>query len=210
MNPIELVATALGLLNQWLTVHQRVLCWPVGIASVALYAWVFREAKLYSDVLLQGIYAALQLYGWWNWTRLRAHRETVAPRRLLHVRRLDARGWVLLAAAVAAVTAALGGAMARWTDAAFPFYDAGATALSLAGQTLQALKILESWPVFIVANLVFIALYVAKGLYATVFLFVVLTGMAIWGFRRWAASMPEAPRAATPAKPGSKANSTGT
>lgn len=36
---------------------------------VALYAWFFFEVRLYAQVLLNGVFAAMQLYGWWQWTR---------------------------------------------------------------------------------------------------------------------------------------------
>lgn len=153
---------------------------------MALYGFVFFDARLYSDLLLQSCYIALQSYGWWHWSRVRGHGTgAIAPRRLLHVSRLAAWGWLGVASAVLVLTGALGGAMARWTDASFPYWDASATALSLVAQSLQALKVLESWIVFITANAIFIALYAAKGLYATIVLFAVLTAMAVLGYFRW-------------------------
>ena len=73
MNPLEAAGAALGLLNLWLTRQQNILCWPVGIACVLFYAFVFYEARLYSDTLLQLVYVALQAYGWGLWARGRHH-----------------------------------------------------------------------------------------------------------------------------------------
>ncbi|PXZ84796.1 aminotransferase, partial [Pseudomonas aeruginosa] len=69
MSPLELFAASLGAIAVYLTVRQNPWCWPIGLVMVALYAWIFFEVKLYSDMLLQMVYAALQLYGWWQWTR---------------------------------------------------------------------------------------------------------------------------------------------
>lgn len=69
MSGLELFAAALGVIAVWLTVKQNPWCWPIGLVMVLLYSWIFFEVKLYSDMLLQVIYAALQLYGWWQWTR---------------------------------------------------------------------------------------------------------------------------------------------
>jgi hypothetical protein len=44
--------------------------YPFGIAMVSLYFFVFAEARLYRDALLQIFFLGIQLYGWWNW---RAH-----------------------------------------------------------------------------------------------------------------------------------------
>ncbi|NIF66628.1 nicotinamide mononucleotide transporter, partial [Burkholderia sp. Cy-647] len=67
MSPLEIAGVVVSALAIWLTARRHLLCWPVGLASVALYAWIFLDAKLYSDMLLQGAFAALQLYGWYRW-----------------------------------------------------------------------------------------------------------------------------------------------
>ncbi|MFO1530433.1 MAG: nicotinamide riboside transporter PnuC [Kiritimatiellia bacterium] len=67
MSPLEWIAVLLTVAGVWLTARQHLLCWPVGLASVALYAWIFFAAKLYSDALLQACFLVLQLYGWWAW-----------------------------------------------------------------------------------------------------------------------------------------------
>jgi nicotinamide mononucleotide transporter len=187
MNPIELIATALGFANQWLAVRQHIWCWPIGIASVALFAFVFWDARLYADAGLQLVYIVLQLVGWTRW---RLHAAGLAGRRsLLPVAVLSWRarlGW-LAAAALGAAT--LGGALRGLTDASLPYGDASATALSLVGQWLQAHKIIDAWGFFIAGNLIFIALYLTKGLYATAALFVFLTAMAIAGIHQWRTSI---------------------
>ncbi len=69
MSLLELIASLLGVIAVWLTVRQNSWCWPIGLGMVSLYAWFFFDAKLYSQVLLHGVFAAMQLYGWWAWTR---------------------------------------------------------------------------------------------------------------------------------------------
>ncbi|WP_176518407.1 nicotinamide mononucleotide transporter, partial [Pseudomonas faucium] len=41
----------------------------IGLVMVLIYGWLFFDVKLYSGMLLQVAYAALQLYGWWQWKR---------------------------------------------------------------------------------------------------------------------------------------------
>ena len=167
--------------------RQNIWCWPIGIASVAVYTVVFFQARLFSDMLLQGVYVALQSYGWWNWR----YRREAAPRarRGLPVSRLAPTGAALASALVVIGTLLLGGFMTRYTTASFPFVDAFAATLSLAAQWLQARKILESWLVFIAANALFIGIYWSKGLYLTIGLFIVLTIMAVLGLVRWRESL---------------------
>src|SRR5690606_25146850 len=69
MHPLEIIASSLGVIAVWLTVRQNPWCWPIGLVMVSLYAWFFVEAKLFSQVLLHGVFALFQLCGWWQWTR---------------------------------------------------------------------------------------------------------------------------------------------
>ena len=57
MSLIELIAASLGVLAVWLTIRQNLWCWPIGLVMVLIYSWIFYDVKLYSDMLLQGIYA---------------------------------------------------------------------------------------------------------------------------------------------------------
>src|ERR1044071_5733762 len=67
MGGIEIVAAALGVINVLLVVRRSTWNYPFGIVMVALYFFVFWEAKLYSDALLQIFFLVIQLYGWWAW-----------------------------------------------------------------------------------------------------------------------------------------------
>jgi len=76
---IENLAAALGVLSVWLMARQKPIAWPIGFFMVVLYAIVFFEAKLYSETLLQIIYAGLQAYGWWCWLRVQKPRHCPSP-----------------------------------------------------------------------------------------------------------------------------------
>ena len=60
MNPVELAAAALGLINVALVARRSLWNYPFGIAMVALYFFVFADAKLYSDALLQIFFLVIQ------------------------------------------------------------------------------------------------------------------------------------------------------
>jgi nicotinamide mononucleotide transporter len=187
MQPLELLGTALGLTNLWLTVRQNIWCWPVGIACVVCFAFVFYDARLYSDLLLQIAYIGLQAYGWARWLQHgRAGVTSTAPVTVLSPTQ---RGvWAIALAVVAGV---LGATMAHFTKADLPYLDAVPTTLSLAAQWLQARKVLDSWILFIVGNLLFIGIYAVKGLYVTIGLYVASSALAVAGFIAWRRAMQQ-------------------
>ena len=179
MNKLEWIAAGLGLLNITLLVRRSVWNYPFGIATVALYFFVFREARLYSDMLLQLFFLAIQLYGWWNWLRAPGADGGV------RVGVLSWRDRLWWAAGAVLASVALGSVMARFTDAAAPMVDAFVAAASVAAQLLLALRRIENWPAWILVDLVAIGLYASRGLYATTGLYMVFLVMSVVGLISW-------------------------
>lgn len=175
----EALAAALVVVNVALVARRDVWNFPVALVAVAIYAWVFAGARLYSDALLQGFFFAANLYGWTNWARSRALAGEVV------VVRLDAAaraGW--LAVGLAACMA-WGMLMHRYTDASYPWWDAGIAIASVAAQLLQARRAIESWWVWIAVDVASMPLYAAKGLWFTCALYGVLLALSVYGLIGW-------------------------
>ncbi|TYK46072.1 nicotinamide riboside transporter PnuC [Actinomadura decatromicini] len=175
----ELLGFATGAVNVWLVVRQNIWNWPVGIANVILLGLVFLDGGLYADSGLQIVYVALQLYGWWVWLYGGEGRDR------LPVRRTRAAEWAALAVAGAAGTALLTWALSAWTDSTVPFWDALTTAISLAATYGQSRKLLESWWLWIAADLVYIPLYFYKDLKLTSALYLVFLTLCVSGLLAW-------------------------
>ncbi len=179
VNVLEASAVAAGFLGVWLTTRRNIWCWPVGLVNVTLFLVLFLEARLYADVALQAIYVVLLSYGWWYWLRGGSdHHE--AP-----VTRAGPRLLAVLAVGVVVATLVGGWGLSRWTDADLPFQDSFTTAASLVAQWLQARKKLENWIVWIVADVVYVGIYVVKGLPLTAALFASFLALAVVGWRSW-------------------------
>ena len=180
MSPIEIAAVILGLARVYLIIRQNIWCWPVGIAMVSLYAWIFFQARLYSDAGLQIIYIGLQIYGWYYWLTGRAAEEDQAPIITL------SPSWRGIWIGVMVVgTAALGATMSAYTDAELAYWDACTTVMSLTAQALLSRKVLENWVIWIAVDVLSIGIYGYKGLYLTAGLYAVFLAMATWGLWVW-------------------------
>jgi len=179
MSTVELVAAVLGVIAVWLTVRQNIWGWPIGLVMVVLYVWIFFDVKLYSDMLLQGVYAVLQLYGWWQWLRGGQQHQG---------REVTNLAWpaTLLGLALGAlVSLVLGYLMGTHTDAALPWLDAALTGFSLVAQFWMAQKRLQCWPLWLVLDVIYVALFYYKGLYPTAVLYAVFVALAAYGWRDW-------------------------
>jgi len=184
MSAFEIIGTVLGVIGVGLMIRQNVWGWPVGLVQVSVYAWVFFEAKLYSDALLQVFFFGIQAYGWWHWlTGGRA--DGGDGGRSLPVTRLRPRAVAGWSAAGAVATVVWGEVMRRNTDAALPHWDAFILVFSLIAQWLQARKRLECWAGWMIVNVVAVGVYWAKDLRLTAGLYVIFFAMAVAGDRAW-------------------------
>lgn len=180
----ETVGVLFGIAGVWLTVRQSIWCWPVGIVSVSVFAVVFFHARLYGSAALQLAYVAVSLYGWYTW------QHPGDGGHVLHVSRTPRR-WMLALGLLASVgAAALGFALRDRTDAVLPFVDAAATSFSLAAQWMTTRKWIQTWLVWIVVDVVYVAMYLSQDLYQTAGLYGVFLVLAVLGYREWRRSMP--------------------
>lgn len=179
MSPIEISAALLVVINVVLVARRSVWNYAFAIAGVALYAWIFFHAKLYSDMLLQGFFLIVNLYGWLHWSRGIAEAGEVRVGRLTVAARA---GWL---GAILAATLVWGGLMHLSTDASYPFVDAGVAMASVAAQILLSRQKLENWMLWIAVDAVAIWLYAAKHLWPTAILYILLLAISVWGLIDW-------------------------
>jgi nicotinamide mononucleotide transporter len=183
MNPYEVVGVAFGAVAVWLTVRENVWCWPIGLVNVLLSAIVFAQAKLYADFGLQLVYVALCLYGWYAWLHGGADQSALA------VARTPGLAWGALAFGGFAFAAGLGLFLQRQTDAALPFWDASTASFSLVAQWMQTRKWIENWLVWIAVDVVYVGMYIVKGLFLMAGLYAAFLLMAVAGLLAWRRSL---------------------
>ncbi|MDX3235251.1 nicotinamide riboside transporter PnuC [Streptomyces sp. ME03-5709C] len=178
---VEVLGFGSGALCVWLVARRHIANWPVGIANNLFFILLFAGAGLYADAALQVVYVALAAYGWWSWATAGATAGGLA------ISRTSPRTWAVLAPATAVATVLLTVVLDRFTDSTVPFWDALTTALSLAATYGQCRRKIESWYLWITADLVYIPLYAYKGLYLTSLLYAGFLALCLVGLRDWRA-----------------------
>jgi nicotinamide mononucleotide transporter PnuC len=179
MSLTELFAAGLGVVNVWLVVKRSVWNYPFGLVMVVLYGFVFYDARLYSDAILQVYYFVMQLFGWYVWLKGRDASGHVRPELLNWPGRLAASAGTAIAAA------AMGWYFATYTNAAAPWLDAFIAAASVIAQYLQSVRKIESWLWWIAVDVVAIGVYFWKGLYPTTGLYGIFLALSVMGLISW-------------------------
>ena len=190
MSGIEIFGFVTGVLNVWLLARQKIWNWPIGIANNLAYLLLFTTSGLYGDAGLQVVYIVLGVYGWSIWVRGKAGNPGDAG---LSVTRTSSALWKQLALAILLAAVGLRWFLARFTDSTVPGWDGVTTALSLAATYGQCRKLLESWWIWILADLIYMPLYIYKGLWLTAGLYFVFLLLCVFGLRSWAREYASAP-----------------
>lgn len=180
MNPLEIIAVALGIANVGLLVRRSIWNYPFGMAMVSLYFVIFREARLYGEAGLQVFFFVVQGWGWWLWARAGGLARMVA---------VEWMGWrtrITALALVAVSSITIGWTMARFTDAVMPYADATIAGGSVVAQVLLAMRRVENWALWIAIDVLSIGVYLNRALYLTAGLYVVFLGLATAGLMQWA------------------------
>ncbi|MFC5741693.1 nicotinamide riboside transporter PnuC [Dyella tabacisoli] len=179
MTALELLAALLSAWGVWLTTRRNPWCWPIGLVSVLLYGGIFVDAKLYSDALLQMIFAFFLVYGWQCWRQHLGNDGRVLVASL-------SRRRALLELAMGSIGALLlGAAMHFYTDAALPWLDAALTAFSLVAQWWQARRHIAAWWLWIAVDVLYVGVYLYKSLTITAVLYAGFVALAALGWWRW-------------------------
>lgn len=176
----ELWGDLTGLLCVWLVARQHLWNWPIGLLNNAFFFILFWWSKLYGDAVLQVVFAVIGVYGWWSWMR---GAGTVAG--ALPVRRTRAKEWMVLGGATLLATVGAAWWLSRQTDSPVPLWDGSVLTLSLAATYGQAKKLLESWWLWILVDVLSIPLYVVRGLYPTAILYALFLALCVVGLRAW-------------------------
>ena len=184
---LEWVAFATGAVSVYLSTRENVWSWPTAIVNVSLYFLLFYRTGLYSDMGLQLVYLTLSIYGWYEWLYGGANRTE------LHVSRASPRLWLLSLAAGIAFWLLLSSITTRIQSAALPRLDAALTTISLVAQWMMTRKVAENWLLWILADLIYVPMFIYKGLCLTAGLYAIFLVLAVLGWVQWLRSWRERP-----------------
>jgi len=187
MSLLELLATLTGLAAVWLAARSNILTWLFALINAVLFFILFYQVNLYSAMALQVFFFCNAIYGWYNWRR-REIGDKKPVTLLIHKQRVIWLAVIMLGAI------ALGTAMKRvhiWLPDLFPeratfvYTDAMIAVMSIVASLLLAKLKLENWMLWILINLMSVAMYAMRGIMLVSVQYIIFLGMAIYGFIQW-------------------------
>jgi len=211
-NRIEILGSVAGIIYVILEIRQNIWLWPVGIVTSAFYIMVFFTSRFYADMSLQVYYLAVSCAGWYWWMKGAAgHRargkeqgalgveqgagsedqwaQGSGQSDMLQVTRIKLRTGVVLTGVFLGLYFTMLLVLSKLTDSPVPEWDSFITSLSIVATWMLARKIYEHWFLWIVVNLVSAMIFLSRGLYPTMILYIIYLIMSLVGLKAWKRSL---------------------
>jgi nicotinamide mononucleotide transporter len=188
---IELAATILGILYVIKEVQQRVSMWYFNIFCAALYVAIGIHQYLWGSVCLNVYYIIMAFLGIYRLTRDKAKvaaDPAAAKSHDIVVRPLSLRTLVISLAVFALSSTALFFVF-RSLDDPRPVLDSVTMTLSIVGTYWLTRSYIEVWFVWIISDVLQIAMYALQGMPAPALMFVVYLAASVYGYIHWRKNM---------------------
>ena len=173
MSTLEIFAALFSFIAVSLGVTGKRITWPFWVVGSVLYGVFYFQSEYFASAVLQIVFIAAAIAGWFGWGK-----KGAIPGRLKNSHRL----YSLLAIAV--LTLLLGPLLDR-VGAAATYAEAVLFFASITAQMLMINQKYEAWPMWLVINIGYTALYYSQELYLTSGLFLIFTVVAAVGWRQW-------------------------
>jgi len=182
---LEIIAVIFGFLSVWFSKMNKIWVFPTGIISTSIFVYLLFKWELLGDMMINGYYFIMSIYGWYVWTRKVDEKDvTVISSISLKEKRIAIILFIITLIVVFVVYKTFD----KWTSWV-AYADTITTAIFFVGMWLMAKRKIENWLFWIVGNIISVPLYFYKGLTFTSLQYLGFTFIAIFGYIAWKKSL---------------------
>jgi nicotinamide mononucleotide transporter len=180
MGTIDVITFVLSIIYILLAIKNNYLCFFVAIVQCTLWTYLdFCKYNLVFDGVLQLFYIVMAFWGILLWYKGGVKKDELPISNLafnLHV-------WTILGGVLLAVGLAYGSEF--FMDAKLRYLDSITTVLSILATFMLVQRKVDNWIYFIVADALYIYIYLKAGSLMLAIIMLIYTIMAIIGFLTW-------------------------
>ncbi|MCA0152165.1 nicotinamide riboside transporter PnuC [Winogradskyella vincentii] len=178
---LEIVAVFFGFLSVWFSKQNNILVFPTGMISTAIFVYLLFKWELLGDMMINGYYFAMSVYGWYIWTR-KVDATHVTPISTTTQKEKQISIGIFIATLIFVFVVYK--SFDKWTSWV-AYVDTLTTAIFFVGMWLMARRKIENWIFWIIGDVISVPLYLYKGFTFTSFQYLGFTIIAIYGYLAW-------------------------
>ena len=178
---LELVAAFFTVTSVVYAKKNNVLVFPTGMICTAIFVYLLLKWGLLGDMMINGYYFIMSLYGWYIWTRNVDDLPATPISKTSPKEHLISLGIFIMTVVFVFLVYTVFDKFNHWTS----YLDTLTTGIFFVGMWLMAKRKIENWIYWIIIDLVYIGIYYSQGAYLFAILFVVYVILAVQGFISW-------------------------
>lgn len=178
---LEIVAVIFGFLSVWFSKQNNILVFPTGMISTSIFVYLLLKWGLLGDMMINGYYFIMSVYGWYIWTR-KVDATHVTPISTISIKEKKLSIFIFIATLLFVFIVYK--SFDKWTGWV-AYVDTITTATFFVGMWLMARRKIENWIFWIIGDVISVPLYFYKGFTFTSFQYLGFTVIAIFGYIAW-------------------------
>ena len=178
---LEITAVIFGILSVWFAKKNNILVFPTGIINTSIYVYLLWKWSLLGDMMINGYYVVMSVYGWYVWTRKNEGTDEFPISRI--TKKEKGLAFVIFTLTIAFVVAVylFFNKFTTWSA----YVDTIVTGIFFVGMWLMAKRKIENWILWIIGNTISVPMYFFKGYTFTSIQYIIFTIIAIYGYLEW-------------------------
>lgn len=178
---LEAIAFFFGIASVYLAKNENIWVYPTGLVATVITVYLLYIAGYLGDMVINFYYSVMSIYGWYMWSRKSSSGEVLAITRTTAREKLIGFGMFLLT-----ILVIFGVYIAFGNEIKIENYiDIFTSGIFFTAMWLMALKKIENWTLWIIADVISIPLYAYRGLGMLSLQFLIFTILAIQAYFSW-------------------------
>ncbi len=187
---LEAIVLVTGILSVWYAKKENILVYPTGLIATIITVYLFFRDGLLGDMMMNFYWSAMSIFGWWNWSRKKDDKKIV------HISRTTLKE-KKIGVALFVLTMIINYGVYRAFDykiEASNYIDILTSGIFFTAMWYMALKKLENWTLWIIADVITIPLYAARGWGMLSFQYLIFTILAVQAYLLWKKNLNKNPQ----------------
>lgn len=178
---LEAIAFVFGIMSVWYAKKENILVYPTGLICTIITVYLLYISEYFGDMMMNFYYSVMSVYGWWNWSRKKGNKFVVPISRTTTKEKFI--GVVLFVLTMIVTYFVYKGF--DYTLQIPNYIDIVTSGIFFTAMWYMAVKKLENWTLWIIADLITIPLYAYRGLGMLSLQYLIFTILAIQGYMAW-------------------------
>ena len=178
---IEIIVFFFGIISVWYAKKENILVFPTGLIATILSTYLLYKVGYFADMTINAYFSIMSIYGWVNWSKTK---NDVA---VYQISRTNQKQKIIGVILFLVTIVVMYGVYQLFDQPNLKenYIDMFTSGLFFTGMWFMAIKKIENWTLWIIADLISIPLYGYRGLGILSLQFLIFTVLAVMAYIEW-------------------------